>query len=94
MPTQRQILRAAVVDKRGRHCMYCGKGPLHKRALHLDHIVPTSLGGKDELGNLIVSCAMCNMRKGKKDAAKFVLDRIPQVTLELSILTALRDRFL
>ena len=93
MPTKMQLLRADVIAKRGRHCMYCGKGPLYKRALHVDHIVPRSLGGRDELCNLIVSCSMCNMRKGSKDAAKFVHDRIPQVELELAILTALRDRF-
>ena len=94
MPTPRQILRAAVIAKRGRTCMYCGKGPLYKKALHLDHIVPRALGGKDEVQNLIVSCRLCNQRKGKKEAAKFVLDRIPQVEFELAILTALRDRFI
>lgn len=93
MPTKQQILRSTVIAKRGRHCMYCGKGPLYKRALHIDHIVPRSLGGKDDVCNLIVSCAMCNMRKGAKDAERFVRDRIPQVELELAILTALRDRF-
>lgn len=93
MPTKQQILRNTVIAKRGRLCMYCGKGPLYKRALHLDHIVPRIKGGKDEVPNLIVSCAMCNMRKGSKDAAKFVRDRIPQVEMELAILTALRDRF-
>lgn len=41
-------------------CVYCGatEGPMH-----LDHVVARALGGKDEPGNLLVSCAACNCVK-------------------------------
>jgi len=93
MPTKDQILRNAVIAKRGRHCMYCGRGPLYKRALHVDHILARSVGGTDDLCNLAVTCKACNMRKGAKDASQYVRDRLTEVELELSILQALRDRF-
>jgi len=54
----RQIRRA--IFKRDSHtCRYCGA-----RAQHVDHIVPRSQGGSDELDNLVASCARCNLSKG------------------------------
>jgi ribosomal protein L37E len=45
-------------------CQYCGrKSP--DTILELDHITPTSKGGKTDLGNLITSCKECN--RGKSD---------------------------
>jgi len=51
-----------------------------------------ALGGQETADNLVVACSACVSRKGKTAAAQFVLDRIPQVELELAILVALRDR--
>ena len=43
-------------------CVYCGrKSP--EVSLQIDHIVPKSKGGKDELGNLTVACRECNIGK-------------------------------
>lgn len=60
-------VRAEVIARDGLVCRYCGrrvhqrrKGP---RRLHLDHVLPRSLGGGDTADNLVVSCALCNMRK-------------------------------
>jgi len=42
-------------------CAYCGK-PL-KRAQkegHIDHLVPSSLGGPNYVSNRVLSCATCN----------------------------------
>jgi CRISPR/Cas system Type II protein with McrA/HNH and RuvC-like nuclease domain len=42
-------------------CAYCGK-PL-KRAQkegHIDHLVPSSLGGPKHVSNRVLSCATCN----------------------------------
>lgn len=33
--------------------------------LHIDHIHPQALGGGDEIENLQLLCANCNLRKGK-----------------------------
>jgi 5-methylcytosine-specific restriction endonuclease McrA len=49
-------------------CAACGgdEGPWH-----LDHVMPLCLGGADDLENLQVLCAPCNLRKGRKDPIDF-----------------------
>jgi 5-methylcytosine-specific restriction endonuclease McrA len=37
-----------------------------RRDVHIDHIVPYSLGGPDELYNLQVAHSSCNIRKGAR----------------------------
>ena len=55
------------VSGAGGKCMYC-KIDLRKDGgkyeFHIDHIVPMSSGGTDEIGNLAVTCPMCNSAKG------------------------------
>ena len=43
-------------------CAYC-LTPLLGEA-HVDHVIPISLGGSLGMGNLVVSCVQCNIRKG------------------------------
>lgn len=43
-------------------CRGCGIGDFD--ALQADHIIPASLGGKDNLDNLQCLCGVCNGRKG------------------------------
>lgn len=38
------------------------------RAMHFDHVIPISKGGKDTLNNLVVACGFCNGSKGDKIA--------------------------
>jgi len=45
-------------------CQYCGKSAPDV-ILHVDHIMPISKGGDDDITNLITSCESCN--QGKKD---------------------------
>lgn len=51
------------VLRRDQHtCQYCGaKAP--DVELHIDHVVPVSLGGDDKPGNLVAACADCNRGK-------------------------------
>lgn len=46
-------------------CQYCGKSAPDV-LLHVDHITPVSKGGKDDLLNLVTSCADCNLGKGAR----------------------------
>lgn len=60
-------LRERVLARDGGFCRYCGLGGLRgANASHLaiDHIVPRCRGGRDRMGNLVVSCKSCNTRKG------------------------------
>lgn len=34
--------------------------------MHIDHVIPRSRGGTDDMDNLAVSCAPCNLSKGDK----------------------------
>ena len=49
---------------RDRHtCIYCGRQP---NALTIDHVIPSSRGGKTDFDNCVTSCAPCNQRKGAR----------------------------
>jgi 5-methylcytosine-specific restriction endonuclease McrA len=58
-------------------CGYCGA----KEGLTLDHILPSSRGGKDEWTNLVTACTKCNVKKGNKtpEEANMVLHITPKV---------------
>lgn len=51
------------VLRRDEHtCQYCGaKAP--DVVLHIDHVIPVSLGGDDKPGNLVTACKDCNTGK-------------------------------
>ena len=48
-------------------CVYCGKDMIERfedwMSLHIDHIIPVSKGGKDDLNNRVTSCSTCNTQK-------------------------------
>ena len=46
--------------------VYDGIFVLRHRAMHLDHIIPFSKGGRTELDNLVVACESCNENKRAK----------------------------
>jgi hypothetical protein len=53
-------VRWEVWERDGFCCAHCHQ----RRFLTLDHIVPVSKGGSDELSNLQTLCRSCNSRKG------------------------------
>lgn len=54
-------LRERVFDVKGDRCFYCGEV-----ATTIDHFVPRSKGGSDDIANLLPCCRRCNCRKGAK----------------------------
>jgi hypothetical protein len=60
-------LRFAVLHRDGFRCAYCGRGQPDGVQLHIDHLVPVVAGGKNELDNLVTSCATCNLGKSARD---------------------------
>lgn len=63
-----------VIDKYGTNCHICGEeidmeAPRltgqdgWQKSLHLDHVIPISLGGEDNIENVKPSHALCNLQK-------------------------------
>jgi len=46
-------------------CQYCGRSA-PDIALHVDHVMPVSEGGGNEITNLVTSCAPCNLGKSNR----------------------------
>lgn len=38
---------------------------------NIDHIIPTSRGGKDSIENMVLSCQSCNSAKGNMTSEEF-----------------------
>lgn len=58
-------IRFKVFWRDGFTCQYCGRKP-PEVVLEIDHIVPRSRGGTDNIENLITACRDCNRSKNKK----------------------------
>jgi len=55
-------LRFEILRRDNHTCQYCGeKAP--NVTLHVDHVVPVSLGGTDKPDNLVAACKDCNLGK-------------------------------
>lgn len=63
-------LRFQVLKESGGRCALCGITK-NDSPLDVDHIIPRSRGGSNELANLQVLCAKCNRTKGNKDDTDF-----------------------
>lgn len=74
-------LRRKVRAIAGGRCEYCQSlETLMGVTFEVDHIVPTSAGGKTVLGNLCLSCPTCNRHKGARETA---LDPVTQQQVPL-----------
>lgn len=56
-------LRKEVFKRDNYTCCECGAKKEDGATLHIDHIIPVSKGGTDELSNLQTLCADCNLNK-------------------------------
>ena len=57
-------------------CQYCGQSA-PQVILEVDHIVPVSKGGDDELTNLITSCRDCNRGKSNIESVSYTHLTLP-----------------
>jgi len=56
-------------------CKYCGRSVRHVKC-HVDHIIPLSRGGTNDIDNLCLACQDCNLRKYNKIYAKDSKDKL------------------
>ncbi|MEI7446754.1 MAG: HNH endonuclease [Burkholderiales bacterium] len=62
----RPALSRSMVFARDRHvCAYCG-GRFGTAALEMEHVVPSSRGGRTVWQNVVSACRACNQRKGNR----------------------------
>jgi hypothetical protein len=63
-------LRDLVAEQSRHRCGYClTPAALIGAPLEIDHLIPVSLGGPTEEGNLWLACSLCNNHKGNRVAA-------------------------
>lgn len=58
-------VRVSVLHRDGYKCVFCGRSPKQVQ-LEVDHIVPFSKGGSNDLSNLQTLCFDCNRGKGSR----------------------------
>ena len=82
-------IQQAVETRAGHRCEYCRMHQsLQGASFHIEHIIPTSLGGTDDLDNLAWSCPGCNLKKSNRMSA---ID--PATGMEVRLLHPRRDRW-
>jgi hypothetical protein len=52
----------------GHACAYCAASDV---GLEVEHVIPWSRGGSNDITNLVPACKPCNRRKGTRTAAEF-----------------------
>lgn len=55
--------RSRVLQRDGFACRYCGA---RANPMTIDHVLPISKGGTNDLRNLVSCCMSCNSRKGPR----------------------------
>lgn len=55
------------------HCQICGK-VLTKETVTIDHIIPVSKGGTNDIENLQPMCRSCNSRKGNRPMSNYIVN--------------------
>ena len=62
---QTKAKRKKLISKFGKRCFWC-HCKLSENQLTIDHIIPISKGGSNNLENLLPACFPCNNNRGNK----------------------------
>lgn len=67
-----------------KNCPYC-KEPITYKTAGVDHKIPTSRGGKDNITNVHLVCKVCNMIKGDftHDEFEILIDLLSDYSIEI-----------
>lgn len=63
-----KVIIRAVLKRDNYTCHYCGD---RSGDFEIDHMIPVSRGGSDDLDNLVTSCRTCNRQKRDKTVEEF-----------------------
>lgn len=70
-------LRFDVLRRCNFACYYCGTpAALGLKVLHVDHVIPVSLGGTNDPWNLVASCWDCNLGKAGLPPPVSLVDQV------------------
>lgn len=64
-------------------CRYCGQSAPDVK-LHVDHLIPVTLGGSDDPTNLVTACVDCNLGKSSASADDHVVEDVAKDALRWS----------
>ena len=69
----RQEKRLAIYMRDNFTCVYCLKdlSSWTERETSLDHVIPWSKGGQNNVRNLVTACLKCNSSRGDRDLTAF-----------------------
>jgi hypothetical protein len=62
-PADWEWRRLYVLERDNRKCIECGAGGTREQDLHVHHVIPLSIGGNNDLGNLVALCLFCHDKK-------------------------------
>lgn len=65
-------IRFEVLRRDNHACRYCGQAAPDVK-LHVDHVIPATLGGSDTLDNLVTACAECNLGKASTSPDEHII---------------------
>lgn len=72
-----KALRFEILRRDNFRCHYCGTEAAQTE-LHVDHVVPQSLGGTNDPSNLVTACAQCNSGKAGRTLDEPVLAAVDE----------------
>lgn len=79
-------IKKKVWEKTAGRCYYCGKqtSPFGNGATSfcVDHVLPQTRGGKDEINNLVPACFACNSQKSSKGFFNWAMEKTDKETGE------------
>lgn len=70
-PKERKIVKEKLYKDSKGYCPICGNH-MSKSDFTIDHIIAKTLGGEDNLNNLIGMCKHCNLEKGHRNVIQFL----------------------
>lgn len=72
----RIYVRTRLAEAQNWHCCWCGCDATHLRgksnSATVEHVVPRSKGGTDDMDNLAMACERCNTRRGNTEIGVFM----------------------